>query len=125
MLVLMRFQYVKGDMLEEGKLSSAEMPKPCLSPNDLTALLTHLWCNDNYSYRGKCADRQRVALNFATLVYCFTSARTGELYESLCRRQVRRLEEAEDNLEVSAKAMTTCYKVQSYKSLTISLTNLQ
>uniref|UniRef100_A0A093VU63 Virulence plasmid integrase pGP8-D n=1 Tax=Talaromyces marneffei PM1 TaxID=1077442 RepID=A0A093VU63_TALMA len=106
----MMVHYVKGDMLEEGKLSSAEMPKPCLSPNDLTALLTHLWCNDNYSYRGKCADRQRVALNFATLVYCFTSARTGELYESLCRRQVRRLEEAEDNLEVSAKAMTTCYK---------------
>jgi carbonic anhydrase len=104
-------------MLEEGKLSSAEMPKPCLSPNDLTALLTHLWCNDNYNYRGKCPDRQRVALNFSTLVYCFTSARTGELHESLCRRQARQPEEVKDSLECSAKAMTACYKVQSYKNL--------
>lgn len=111
-------------MLEEGNLSSAEMPKPCLSPNDLTALLSHLWCDDNYDYRGKCSDHQRVALNFSTLVYCFTSARTGELHESLCRRQARRPEEAEDKVEFNAKAMTACYKVQSSNISIMSLAKL-
>jgi hypothetical protein len=106
--ILIGFQYIQGHMQQSGLLSKAEMPKPCLSPNDLTALLKHLWCNNNHNYHRKCADRQRVALNFATLVYCFTSAQTGELYKSLCRRQV------DQGAKVSAKAY---YKVQSHAKL--------
>ncbi|EED21202.1 conserved hypothetical protein [Talaromyces stipitatus ATCC 10500] len=107
--------YVQGDMIIQAPLSTAEMPKPCLAPNDLAALLKHLWCNDSYNYRGKCADRQRVALSFATLVYCFTSARTGEVHESTARRKASRSQcqsggVEEHNLIFSAKAMAACYK---------------
>lgn len=96
-------------MLNNEWLSSAEMLKPCFSPNDLTVVLTHLWCNDNHNYRGKCGDRQRVSLSLAILIYCFTSARTGELFESTCRRQSKLEDTEADNLKYGAKVMATRY----------------
>lgn len=105
-----------------------------MSPNDLTVLLTQLWCRDFHEYRGNPPDRARVQMNASLLLYCFTSARTGEVHESSARRadarqaQVQEVEienEDEDEgekemerkemekkeRELEARVLSGCYKV--------------
>ncbi|KAL4999885.1 hypothetical protein BDV10DRAFT_200538 [Aspergillus recurvatus] len=53
--------------------------------------LTHLlWCRDFKEYRGCYPDRTRVQYTAAILLYCFTSARAGEVHESTARRSTSR-----------------------------------
>ncbi|KAI1949847.1 hypothetical protein LOZ57_002325 [Ophidiomyces ophidiicola] len=90
-------QWIRKELKEIIPLSTAEMDKDGLSPSDLVAIMVHLWCKDHYEFRGDCPDRSRVQFSFAALLYCFTSARTGEVHESTARRK-------------SARAAAACYK---------------
>ncbi|KAF7169446.1 hypothetical protein CNMCM6106_004351 [Aspergillus hiratsukae] len=98
----------------------AEMPRDGLSPNDLTILLTQLWCRDFKEYRGKYPDRSRVQLTASILLYCFTSARTGEVHEPTARRSISRQKDSCDDKDANlqATAMAACYK---HFTLTIEL----
>lgn len=92
------------------------MSRDGLSPNDLTILLSQLWCQDFKEYRGKLPERSRVQLTASMLLYCFTSARTGEVHESTARRSIAREKELTEDkgLEdtcIKASAMAACYKV--------------
>ena len=94
-------------------LSTEEMNKDGgVSPNDLTILMTQLWCRDHHEYRGNPADRARVQLSAAMLLYCFTSARTGEVHESTARRHgAQKIGEDSEDAELEARVMAACYKV--------------
>jgi hypothetical protein len=88
------------------------MEKDCFSPNDLVILLTQLWCCDHKEYRGRGQDRARVGLAFSLLLYCFTSARTGEVHESTARRgQAQKEGEGATFKSFESRAMSACYKV--------------
>lgn len=88
------------------------MEKDGVSPNDLTVLMTQLWCRDFQEYRGEPPDRARVQLSAAMLLYCFTSARTGEVHESTARRGLARgSDNGETDEEIEARVMAACYKV--------------
>lgn len=88
------------------------MDKDGLSPNDLTVLMTQLWCRDFHEFRGEIPDRTRVQLSAAILLYCFTSARTGEVHESTCRRKVSREQGTDkEDKKLEARVMAACYKV--------------
>lgn len=94
------------------KLPSAEMDKDGLSPNDLIVLMTQLWCRDFHEYRGQPVDRTRVQISAAMLLYCFTSARTGEVYESTARRAgARESPGNKSDEELEARVIAACYKV--------------
>ncbi|KAJ5737901.1 Zinc finger C2H2 [Penicillium malachiteum] len=72
-------EFVLGELKVKISLSTKSMDKDGgVSPNDLTILMTQLWCRDHYEYRGSPPDRARVQLSAAMLLYCFTTARTGE-----------------------------------------------
>ncbi|KAJ5478449.1 hypothetical protein N7530_003958 [Penicillium desertorum] len=87
------------------KLPSAEMDKDGLSLDDLTVLMTQLWCRDFYEYRGQPTDRTPI------LLYCFTSARTGEVHESTARRaRARESPEEESDEALEARVMAAYYK---------------
>lgn len=89
------------------------MEKDGLSPNDLTILITQLWCRDFKEYRGTCPDRTRVQLSAAILLYCFTSARSGEVHESTTRRDLSRKQKHKGKDEImGAHAIAACYKVR-------------
>ncbi|KAN0069665.1 hypothetical protein V8E54_011971 [Elaphomyces granulatus] len=90
-------------------LSTAEMHKDGLSPNDLTVLMTQLWCKDFKEYRGEPPDRARVQLSAAMLLYCFTSARAGEVHESTARRALAREQKTNDK-KLEARVLAACYK---------------
>ncbi|KAJ5663542.1 Zinc finger C2H2, partial [Penicillium longicatenatum] len=51
--------YIKGELRVKIGLSTAEMNKDGVSLNDLTILMTQLWCRDYYEYRGNPVDRIR------------------------------------------------------------------
>lgn len=73
--------------------------------------MTQLWCRDFYEYRGQPADRTRVQLNAAILLYCFTSARTGEVHELTARRaRAWGSFEEESDEALEARVMAACYK---------------
>lgn len=100
-----------------------------VSPNDLTILMTQLWCRDHHEYRGNPADRARVQLSGAMLLYCFTSSRTGEVHESTARRhRAQEIGESED-ASLEARVMAACYKVclekeeQMLEANSISISN--
>ena len=99
MLILSCFaQWIRTELKEMIPLSTGEMSVDALSPMHLITTMIHVWCHDYYEYRGDCPERSRVQLSFAILLYCFTSARAGEVHESTCRKK-------------SAIAATACYKV--------------
>ncbi|EAW17156.1 uncharacterized protein NFIA_005180 [Aspergillus fischeri NRRL 181] len=99
-------KWIRSDMKNEVSLAvDAEMPRDGLSPNDLTILLTQLWCRDFKEYRGKYADRSRVQLTASILLYCFTSARTGEVHESTARRSISRQKDSCDDKDNSYGSM--------------------
>jgi hypothetical protein len=77
-----KYRFIRVERQDRIGLSTAEMHKDGLSPNDLTVLMTQLWCKDFKEYRGEPPDRARVQLSAAMLLYCFTSARAGEVHES-------------------------------------------
>lgn len=84
-----------------------------LSPNDIIILLTQLWCRDSHEFRGEIPDRTRVQLSAAMLLYCFTSARTGEVHKSTAWRALARLpSEDKRDIELEARVMAACYKVK-------------
>ncbi|CAI7676883.1 unnamed protein product [Penicillium manginii] len=73
--------------------------------------MTQLWCRDSLEYRGYPPDRSRVQLSAAMLLYCFTSARTGEVHESTARRRSARQRDEEDLDKIlEARTMAACYK---------------
>ncbi|KAG0160181.1 hypothetical protein PDIDSM_7708 [Penicillium digitatum] len=73
-------EYIVGELKIKIPLSTEQMNKVGgVSPNDLTILMTQLWCRDHHEYRGDPADRARVQLSAAMLLYCFTSARTARV----------------------------------------------
>lgn len=46
------------------------------------------------------------------LLYCFTSARTGEVYELTARRHgARKIGEESNDTDLEARVMAACYKV--------------
>ncbi|EEP83037.1 predicted protein [Uncinocarpus reesii 1704] len=79
-------EWIRTKLKEEVPLCTEEMDKSAFSPNDLVVTMVQLWCKDYHEYRGKYSDRSRVQLSFALLLYCFTSARTGEVHESTARK---------------------------------------
>ncbi|KAI9035642.1 uncharacterized protein KD926_003153 [Aspergillus affinis] len=104
-------EYIISDLANKLGLPNVEMPKDGFSPNDLTVLQTQLWCRDFKEYRGCYPDRSRVQLTASMLLYCFSSARTGEVHESTARRAVAR-EKQNDNKDSTLRAtvMAACYK---------------
>jgi hypothetical protein len=94
------------------------MHKDGLSPNDLTVLMTQLWCKDFKEYRGEPPDRSRVQLSAAMLLYCFTSARAGEVHESTARRALARGQKTHDK-ELEARVLAATYKVSGLKVLCV------
>ncbi|EAW17144.1 uncharacterized protein NFIA_005060 [Aspergillus fischeri NRRL 181] len=104
-------EWIKQGLKEKAGLCEEEMEKDGLSPNDLTILMTQLWCRDFKEYRGTCPDRTRVQLSAAILLYCFTSARSGEVHESTARRDLSRKQKHEGKDEImGAHAIAACYK---------------
>ncbi|KAJ5491931.1 Zinc finger C2H2 [Penicillium expansum] len=105
-------EYIVGELKIKIPLSTEQMNKDGgVSPNDLTILMTQLWCRDHHEYRGDPADRARVQLSAAMLLYCFTSARTGEVHESTARRHgAREIGEESDDADLEARVMAACYK---------------
>ncbi|QVM10690.1 hypothetical protein D8B26_005343 [Coccidioides posadasii str. Silveira] len=98
----------KGLGLKEG-----EMERANTSPNDIATLLLQLWCKDFKEYRGTTRDRSRVQMAAAILMYCFTSARTGEIHESTARRGTARRKIDGSNVddeEQAAQVLAACYK---------------
>ena len=78
--------------------------------------MTQLWCRDHHEYRGDPADRARVQLSAAMLLYCFTSARTGKVHESTARRHgAREIGGESEDADLEARVMAACYKVCSNK----------
>ncbi|KAL4985863.1 hypothetical protein BDW68DRAFT_179314 [Aspergillus falconensis] len=102
-------EYIISDLNIKLGLTDAEMSRDGLSPNNLIILLTQLWCRDFKEYRGKLPERSRVQLTASILLYCFSSARTGEVHESTARRSIaRKLDDEDANLQAST--MAACYK---------------
>ncbi|GFF77413.1 hypothetical protein IFM53868_02081 [Aspergillus udagawae] len=119
-------EYIISDLKTKLGLSDAEMSRDGLSPNDLTILLTQLWCRDFKENRGQYPDRSRVQLTASILLYCFSSARTGEVHESTARRSRARQKDGGDDSDANlrASAMAACYKARiqlSHFILTIEL----
>ncbi|KAJ6114885.1 zinc finger protein [Penicillium sp. IBT 16267x] len=110
-LELLLTEYIKGELRVKIGLSTAEMNKDGVSPNDLTILMTQLWCRDYHEYRGNPADRTRVQLSAAMLLYCFTSARTGEVHESTARRNIAQETDKDSaDYDLEARVLAACYK---------------
>ncbi|KAF7630971.1 hypothetical protein AFLA_000028 [Aspergillus flavus NRRL3357] len=105
-------EYIISDLKTKLNLPDAEMSRDGLSPNDLTILLTQLWCRDFKEYRGQYPDRSRVQLTALILLYCFLSARTGEVHELTARRSIARQKDSRDDNDANlqASAMAACYK---------------
>ncbi|GMG07844.1 unnamed protein product [Aspergillus oryzae] len=102
---------MKKDLKQLLDIPDLQMSRDAFSRNDLKIVQKHLWCQDSYEYRGIYPERSRVELSASMLLYCFTSARTGEVYESTARRTLAREQggaEAEKNLR--AAVMAACYK---------------
>lgn len=105
-------EYILQVLRDKVPLSSSEMDKHALSPNDLTILMVQLWCRDFKEYRGEIPDRTRVQISAAMLLYCFTSARTGEVHESTARRSMAKIPGADPaDAILEARTMAACYKV--------------
>ena len=103
---------MKKDLKRLLHIPDIQMSRDGFSRNDLRIVQKYLWCEDSYEYRGVYPERSRVDLSVSMLLYCFTSARTGEVYESTARRSLAREHdgsEVEKNL--SAAVMAACYKV--------------
>ncbi|RAQ76875.1 hypothetical protein COH21_008703 [Aspergillus flavus] len=104
-------EWMKKDLKQLLDIPDLQMSRDAFSRNDLKIVQKHLWCQDSYEYRGIYPERSRVELSASMLLYCFTSARTGEVYESTARRTLAREQggaEAEKNLR--AAVMAACYK---------------
>ncbi|KAN0068340.1 hypothetical protein V8E54_013536 [Elaphomyces granulatus] len=103
-------EWIPSALKDKIGLSTAEMHKDGLSPNDLTVLMTQLWCKDFKEYRGEPPDRTRVQLSAAIILYCFTSARTGEVHESTARRALARKDKNKTDNKLEARVLAACYK---------------
>ncbi|KAL2812348.1 hypothetical protein BDW59DRAFT_176992 [Aspergillus cavernicola] len=104
-------QYIKTVLKHKILLSDAQREKGGLSPNDLAILMTQLWCQDSLEYRGRYPDRTRIQLSAALLLYCFTSARAGEVHESTRRRRRAQLRmENMPDKSLNPQALSACYK---------------
>ncbi|THC87771.1 hypothetical protein EYZ11_012784 [Aspergillus tanneri] len=104
-------EWLKKDLNRLIHIPDIQMSRDGFSRNDLRIVKKHLWCQDAYEYRGKYPERTRVELSASMLLYCFTSARTGEVHESTARRSLARErgdQDAEKNLR--AAVMAACYK---------------
>ncbi|KAJ5725991.1 Zinc finger C2H2, partial [Penicillium malachiteum] len=108
--------FVLGELRLKIFLSTKSMDKDGgVSPNDLTILMTQLWCRDHHEYRGSPPDRARVQLSAAMLLYCFTTARTGEVHESTARRhESHQMGNSKDD-DLDARVMAACYKHEFVK----------
>ncbi|KAL4948932.1 hypothetical protein BDW69DRAFT_198491 [Aspergillus filifer] len=114
-------EFIISELTHLVGLPDAEMSRDGLSPNDLTILLSQLWCRGFKEYRSCYPDRTRVQYTAAILLYCFTSARAGEVHESTARRsasrsKVPRAEDDGDDSDLQAKTMAACYKVKIQQS---------
>ncbi|KAJ5193196.1 Zinc finger C2H2 [Penicillium cf. viridicatum] len=105
-------KYIVGELRIKIPLSTKQMNKDSgISPNDLTILITQLWCRDHHKYRGNPTDRARVQLSAAMLLYCFTSTRTGEVHKSTARRYgAREIGEESEDTDLEARVIAACYK---------------
>ncbi|PGH04310.1 hypothetical protein AJ80_08533 [Polytolypa hystricis UAMH7299] len=117
-------EFIKSGLKEEIGMQEGEMEKHYLSPDDITEALEFLWCKDFIDYKGIHRERSRVDLADSILMYCFTSARTGEVHESTARRAAARCKkdrgagdmdpavkaEHGDDQKLSAEALAACYK---------------
>ncbi|KAJ5202331.1 Zinc finger C2H2 [Penicillium cf. viridicatum] len=105
-------KYIIGELRIKIPLSTKQMNKDgSVSPNDLTILITQLWCRDHHKYRGNPTDRARVQLSTAILLYCFTSTRIGEVYKSTARRYgAREIGEESEDTNLEAHVIAAYYK---------------
>ncbi|KAL4925801.1 uncharacterized protein BDV17DRAFT_283674 [Aspergillus undulatus] len=103
-------EWMKKDLLKIVGISDLEMSRDGFSRDDLTIVLKHLWCYDDHEYRGKYVERTRLELSMSMLMYCFTSARTGEVHESTARRGLAREQGDSEDKNLRAAIMAACYK---------------
>ncbi|KAE8377303.1 hypothetical protein BDV26DRAFT_263806 [Aspergillus bertholletiae] len=112
-------EYIISGLMTKLGLPDSEMPRDGHSLNNLTILLTQLWCQDFKEYRGQYPDRSRIQLTVSILLYCFSSARTGEVYESTARRSIAlRKGSGDSDANIGVNSMAACYK---HFTLTIEL----
>ncbi|KAE8387077.1 hypothetical protein BDV23DRAFT_174933 [Aspergillus alliaceus] len=81
---------------------------------ELKIIQKHLWCQDLYEYRGICPERSSVELSVSMLLYCFTSARTGEVYKSTACQNLAH-EHGGQNIEwIGGEIMLVLYYDRDY-----------
>ncbi|KAJ5890042.1 acetyl-CoA synthetase-like protein [Penicillium tannophilum] len=74
--------------------------------------MSQLWCRDHPEFLGSPADRAKVQLSAAMLVYCLTSTRTGEVHEHTARRRLAQdSNENPEDRELETRVMVACYKL--------------
>ena len=113
--MLINIKYIISDLKTKLGLPDVQMSRDGLSPDDLTILLTQLWCRDFKEYRSKFPDQNRVQLTALILLYCFSSAETGEVHKSTARRSIARQKDRDNsnNANLQAYSMAACYKVRN------------
>ncbi|EFW14145.1 hypothetical protein CPSG_09219 [Coccidioides posadasii str. Silveira] len=89
-------EFIKSDLMKEIGIKEGEMEKHYLSPDDIKAALEFLWCRDYLDYKGQFREQSRVDLAHSILLYCYTSARTGEVHESTAQRATACHKNAQD-----------------------------
>ena len=112
--MLINIKYIISDLKTKLGLPDVQMSRDGLSPNDLTILLTQLWCRDFKEYHSKFPDWNRVQLTALILLYYFSSARTGEVHESTARCSIARQKDGDNSHDANLRAysMAACYKVK-------------
>ncbi len=104
---------MKKDLKQRLKIHDLEISRDGFSCDNLIIIMKQLWCQDSFKYRGRYPERARIQLSVSILLYCFTSARTGEVHESIdCRRSARERGDYEDG-NLDAAVMVVCYKVSN------------
>ncbi|CBF83199.1 predicted protein [Aspergillus nidulans FGSC A4] len=108
----LEFYYIISDLKTKLGLPDVEMPRDGLSLNDLTILLTQLWFRDFKEYRSQYPDQSRVQLTAPILLYCFSSAQTGEVHESTAHRSIAQQKDNGDDNDTKlwASVMVAYYK---------------
>ncbi|OJZ91241.1 hypothetical protein ASPFODRAFT_57432 [Aspergillus luchuensis CBS 106.47] len=114
--------FILNSLKEIILLCEDEMPKNYFLLNDLMIVLTYFWCCDFKEYYRKYPDRSQVQFSTSLLLYCFTSARTREVYESTaCQELSTHVDDGDDNNDdLKACVLVVCYKINSIKMLVLT-----
>ncbi|KAI9844716.1 MAG: hypothetical protein M1838_002074 [Thelocarpon superellum] len=71
-------EYIKGELTRKHGLSTTQRERQFFTVKDFVTLLRQLWQNDWHDYKH---EAYRVQLTAALQIFCYTSARVGEVFE--------------------------------------------